>query len=91
MKTFYRPTIVLATVTTASVVLRTAIPPILTWLASFAFRKIPGIRVRVRRVRISFLAPGLTISGISLAAPDFPGNRIEAGGVAFNRKWKDLL
>jgi membrane protein len=91
MKIYYRQTVVLATAVTAAVVLRTGLPPLLTWVANFAFSRIPGIRAKVRRVRIRFIAPGLTISGISLLAPDFPGQRIEAGSIVLNSQWKDLL
>src|SRR5580692_6217231 len=91
MKTFYQRTIVLMTVATAAVVVRTGLPPLVTWLANFAFRRISGVRGRVRRVGISFIAPGLTVNGISLAARDFPEQRIEASSIVLTSQWKDLL
>ena len=91
MKTYYRQTVVIATVATAVVVLGTGVPPLLAWLANFALRRIPSIRGKVRRARISFLTPGLVLSGVSLVARDFPGNRIEVGNIALNSQWKHLL
>ena len=66
-------------------------PRALTWLVNAAARKIPGIRGKVRRMQINFLAPGVTLSGVSVATLYTPGHRIEVGVIALNSQWKDLL
>jgi membrane protein len=73
------------------VFMQTGLPALLTWLVNAAVRKIPGIRGKVRRMQINFLAPGVTLSGVSVAMLYMPGHRIEIGVIAFNSQWKDLL
>src|SRR6266478_6583338 len=90
MKASSRNTLVLATAA-AVVVVRTGLPALLTWLVNAAARKIPGIRGKVRRMQINFLAPGVTLSGVSVATLYTPGHRIEVGVIALNSQWKDLL
>jgi hypothetical protein len=91
MKASSRNTVVLATAAAVVVVVRTGLPALLTWLVNAAVRKIPGIWGKVRRVQINFLAPGVTLSGISVATLNTPGHRIEVGVIALNSQWKDLL
>ena len=50
-----------------------------------------GIRGKVRRMQINFLAPGVTLSGVSKATLYTPGHRIEVGVIALNSQRKDLL
>src|ERR1700751_839046 len=91
MKASSRNTLVLATAAAAVVVVRTGLPALLTWLVNAAARKIPGIRGKVRRMQINFLAPGVTLSGVSVATLYTPGHRIEVGVIALKSQWKDLL
>jgi hypothetical protein len=86
----------MAVVTTAAItvaVARAGLPTLLTWLANLSLRKIPGIRGKVRRVQIDFLAPGLTVKHVSVATLNGggPGHRIEVGAIAINSQWKALL
>ena len=81
----------MATAAAAVVVVRTGLPALLTWLVNAAIRKIPGIRGKVRRMQINFLAPGVELSGVSVATLNTPGHRIEVGVIALNSQWKDLL
>ena len=90
MKASSRNTVVLATAA-AVVVVRTGLPALLTWLVNAAVRKIPGIRGKVRRIQINFLAPGVTLSGVSVATLNTPEHRIEVSVIALNTQWKDLL
>ena len=91
MKASSRNTLVLAIAAAAVVVVRTGLPALLIWLVNAAARKIPGIRGKVRRMQINFLAPGVTLSGVSVATLYTPGHRIEVGVIALNSQWKDLL
>ena len=92
MKASSRNTVVLATAAAAIVVVRTGLPALLTWLVNAAAaRKIPGIRGKVRRMQINFLAPGVTLSGVSVATLYTPGHRIEVGVIALNSQWKNLV
>src|SRR6267154_2233008 len=91
MKASSRNTVILATAAAAVVVVRTGLPALLTWLVNAAVRKIPGIRGKVQRMKINFLAPSMTLSGISAATLNMPGHRIEVSVIALNSQWKDLL
>jgi Domain of Unknown Function (DUF748) len=91
MKASSRNTVVLATAVAAVVVVRTGLPALLTWLVNAVVRKIPGIRGKVRLMKINFLAPGMTLSGVSVATLNTPGHRIEVSVIALNSQWKDLL
>jgi hypothetical protein len=92
MKASSRNAVVLATAAAAAVVfMQTGLPALLTWLVNAAVRKIPGIRGKVRRMQINFLAPGVTLSGVSVAMLYMPGHRIEMGVIVFNSQWKELL
>jgi membrane protein len=72
---------------------RASLPALLTWLANITIGIIPGIRGKVRRVQISFLAPGLTVKGVSLATLNggAPEHRLEIGAIALSSQWKALL
>jgi Virulence factor BrkB/Domain of Unknown Function (DUF748) len=80
-------------VVTAVAVARAGLPALLTRLANLAVRKIPGIRGKVRRVEIDFLAPGVTVKDVSVAMLNgsAPGHRIEVGAITVNGQWKALL
>ena len=45
----------------------------------------------MRRTQINFLAPGVMLSGVSVAMLDMTGHRIEADLIALDTQWKDLL
>jgi len=84
---------VVATAAVAVAVTRVGLPALLTWLANLAVRKIPGIRGKVRRVQIDFMAPGLTVKDVSVATINggAPAHQIEVGTIAVNSQWKALL
>ena len=73
MKASSRNTLVLATAAAAVVVVRTGLPALLTWLVNAAARKIPGIRGKVRRMQINFLAPGVTLRAYRWPRSTRPG------------------
>jgi hypothetical protein len=87
-----RKTIVVTAVGAAAVA-RVGPPVLLTWLANLAVRKIPGIRGKVRRVQIDFMAPGLMAKDISVVMLNggAPEHRIEVDSIAVNSQWKALL
>jgi hypothetical protein len=57
MKAPSRKTVIVLTAAVALAAARVGLPALLTWLANLAVRKIPGIRGKVRRVQINFMAP----------------------------------
>lgn len=77
----------------ALAVARVGLPVLLTWLANLTVRKIPGIRGKVRRLQIDFMAPGLMAKDVSVVVLNggAPGHRIEVGSIAVNSQWKALL
>src|SRR6201987_3032557 len=91
MKASSSPAAALTAAITAVVLGRTGLTALLTWLVNAAARKMPGIRGKVRRTQINFLAPGVTLSGVSVATLNMPGHRIEVGLIALKSQWKDLL
>jgi hypothetical protein len=48
-------------------IIRAALPAVLTWLVNLGLRKTPGCRGRVRRVNLEFITPRLVIQGFALA------------------------
>jgi hypothetical protein len=93
MKAPSRKILVMGTAVVAVVVMGEGLPTLLTWLANIAIRKMPGIRGKIRGVRIDFLAPGLTVSGISATMLNNGGgdHRIEVSAITLNSQWKKLL
>jgi hypothetical protein len=45
---------------------RASLPTVLTWLANFGVRKIPGYRGSVKRVTINFTVPSVIVHDLSL-------------------------
>jgi hypothetical protein len=45
---------------------RASLPTVLTWLANFGVRKIPGYRGSVKRVTINFTVPSVIVQDLSL-------------------------
>jgi hypothetical protein len=72
---------------------RASLPALLTWLANFALRRLPGIRGRVRQVRMNFIAPALAVRGLSLTKLNgtAPAHRIELSSILVTSEWKSLL
>jgi hypothetical protein len=66
MKIPSRKTSIVVTTAIALAAARAGLPALLTWLANVVVRKIPGIRGKVRRVQINFMALGLTVKDVSL-------------------------
>jgi hypothetical protein len=93
MKTPSKRTLLVMTAAVTVVIARAGLPALLTWLANTAVRKIPGIRGKVRRMELNFLAPGLTVNGLSVALlnGNAPGHRIEVGTVAIKSRWNALV
>ena len=88
-----RKIVVFASVGTAVLVARAAIPTILTWLANIGVRKIPGYRGGVKRVGIDFSAPSLVVQGISLAKfnSNKPEQILHVASVVIASRWKNIL
>jgi membrane protein len=93
MRPTRQKTTVLITAVAALVITRAALPRLLTWLANIAVGRMPGVRGRVRGVRINFMAPGLAVLDLSLSKLNggAPEHRIEVGSIAVNSEWKKLL
>ena len=74
-------------------IVRAAAPTILTWLANFGVRKVPGYRGRVRRVSVEFITPRLVVQGLSLAKLDGgrPEHFLHVGTIVVGSHWKDIL
>jgi Virulence factor BrkB/Domain of Unknown Function (DUF748) len=87
-----RATIVVTAVAVVAIT-RAGLPALLTWLANIAIRRLPGIRGAIRHVRINFLAPALTVHGLSLAKLNgaAPALRIEVSSILVTSEWKSLL
>ena len=72
---------------------RAALPTVLTWLANFGVRKIPGYRGRVQKVSIDFTAPSLVVQGLSLAK--FNGSKpeqlLDISSVIVGSQWKRIF
>ena len=88
-----RKTIITITAFVAVAVARAGLPALLTWLANVAMRKVPGIRGKVRRVQIDFIAPALSVKGVSVVTLNSgaPGHRIEIGTLAVSSRWNAIL
>jgi membrane protein len=74
-------------------ILRAAVPTVLTWLANVGVQKIPGYRGRVRRVRVDFRLPCVELQGLSLAQLNGaqPENLLEINSVILGSHWKDIF
>lgn len=91
MKVPARKTLLLAAAAILVLAVHTGLPELLTYLANVTLGKIPGVRGKVRRVRVNFRAPGMMVSGISVATLYAPGHRIEVDAVGLNSRWRDLV
>jgi hypothetical protein len=88
-----RKTIITITAFVAVAVARAGLPALLTWLANVAMRRVPGIRGRVGRMQIDFIAPALSVKGVSVVTLNggAPGHRIEIGTLALSSRWNAIL
>jgi hypothetical protein len=93
MKIPSRKTSIVVTTAIALAAARAGLPALLTWLANVVVRKIPGIRGKVRRVQINFMALGLTVKDVSLTTLNggAPEHLIQVETIAVNSEWKALL
>jgi hypothetical protein len=93
MKAPSRKTVIVVTAALTLAAARAGLPALLTWLANVAVRKIPGIRGKVRRVQINFIAPGLTVKDFSLTMLNdgAPEHWVQVEAIAVNSEWKALL
>src|SRR5437016_5509678 len=93
MKARSRITVIVITAAVTWMTVRGGLPALLTWLTNFAIQRIPGVRGSVRRVQIHFMAPGLTVRGVSLTtlSSGAPEHRMEVSAIALNSQWKTLL
>lgn len=93
MASISRKTTILATTVAALAITRVTLPRLLAWVANITLGKLPGLRGRVRRVQINFMAPGLVISGFTLAQPNHGANehRLEIESIAVSSEWKAIL
>ena len=88
-----RKTTIVTTAVAVLAITRVALPMLLTWLANMAGRKLPGVRGRIRRAQINFIAPGLMVWGLTLSKSNgaAPEHRMEIDSIAVNGEWKSLL
>jgi membrane protein len=88
-----RKTAVVVTAIAVVGITKGVLPWVLTWLANWGIERVPRVSGRVRRVRINFMAPGLTIQDVSLTKQFFGemGHRIEVRSITFATRWKALL
>ena len=93
MKAPSRKTVIVVTAALTLAAARAGLPALLTWLANVAVRKIPGIRGKVRRVQINFMAPGLMVKDFSLTMLNdgAPEHWVQVEAIAVNSEWKALL
>jgi membrane protein len=93
MKTSCRKTLIAVTAAVALAAARAGLPALLTWLANAAVRRVPGVRGRIRRVEINFIAPGIAAEDISLMMLNggASAHKIEIGALVVNSAWKALL
>ena len=77
----------------AFLVARAALPVLLTWLANFGGRKIPGYQGGAQRVDIRFAGPSLVVNGLCLVK--FNGSKTEQlldiSSVILGSHWKGIL
>jgi membrane protein len=74
-------------------VLRAALPVLLTWLANRSLRKVPGYRGRILRIRLDFTAPRVMVQGFSLAALNGGGaeHHLQVASIVAGSHWRDIL
>jgi hypothetical protein len=77
----------------ALLVLRAALPVLLTWLANRSLRKVPGYRGSVQRIRLDFTAPRVMVQGLSLAALNGgrPEHHLQVASIVAGSRWRDIL
>jgi hypothetical protein len=73
--------------------IRAALPVLLTWLANKSLRKVPGYRGRVQRVGLDFAAPRVMVQGFSLVTlnGDRPEHQIRVTSIVAGSRWRDIL
>ena len=88
-----RKTVKLVSGAASVLVVRAALPAVLTWLVNLGLRKTPGYRGRVRRVNLEFITPRLVVQGITLATLNGgqPEHHFEVASVVVGSRWRDIL
>jgi len=71
-------------------VVRAALPLILTWLANLGVRRIPGYRASIRRVNLNITTPRLVVTGVSLDQLNGE-HSLQINSLVIGSSWRDLL
>ena len=71
-------------------VARAGLPLILTWLANFGARRIPGYRASIRRINLDVSTPRLAITGVSLVQLNGE-HALQINSLVIGSSWRDLL
>jgi membrane protein len=71
-------------------VVRAALPLILTWLANLGVRRIPGYRASIRRVNLHVTTPRLVVTGVLLVQLNGE-HSLQINSLVIGSSWRDLL
>ena len=74
-------------------VLRAALPVLLTWLANRSLRKVRGYRGSIQRIHLDFTAPRVMVQGFSLAVlkSGRPEHHLQVASIVAGSRWRDIL